>query len=305
MPKATTTKNGTKKGATAITEALPAKKTFSLISDEKLLSLYAAMIKCRMLNERLQDAFAAGRSKADPAAADEAALVGVAIGLLPEDMISPSNREITARFVKGSPLVGVIRDLKRRTRRNSPPLAPGSVSLIATGLALANRIQETKNIAVAFLGSESDASGSCAEALHFAGVNQLPILFVSRNSRQVERIDFRAIGVPHITVDGNDVVAVYRVACEAITHARKGNGPTMIECRNFALQAGKSPGLRKQPGQLKNGSGNDPIVNMEAYLAAKGLLGKEFKGEITASFTRNLDAALESVGRPASAAKVR
>jgi TPP-dependent pyruvate/acetoin dehydrogenase alpha subunit len=299
----------TKKRPSAAAEVPPAKKTFSLISDEKLLSLYAAMIKCRMLDERLRGAFAGNWLKVDSASAavDEAALVGVAIDLLAEDTISPSNREFTARFVKGAPLAGVIHALKRARIRKSPPLAPGSVSLIATGLALANRIQDTKNIAVAFLGGESAASGSCTEALHFAGVNQLPILFVSHNSQQIEGIDFKTIGVPCITVDGNDVVAVYRVACEAITHARKGNGPTLIECKSFALHGGKSrgPSLRKQPEQAKDGSGNDPIVNMETYLAGKGLFRKEFKGEITAAFTRDLDAALESAERQTSTGKVK
>jgi pyruvate dehydrogenase E1 component alpha subunit len=197
--------------------------------------------------------------------------------------------------------------LNRARIRKSPPLAPGSVSLIATGLALANRIQDTKNIAVAFLGGESAASGSCTEALHFAGVNQLPILFVSHNSQQIEGINFKAIGVPSITVDGNDVVAVYRVACEAITHARRGNGPTLIECKSFALSGAKSLGsaLHNEPKQTKNGSGNDPIVNMETYLAGKGLFRKEFKGKIVAAFTRDLDDALESAERQTSAAKVK
>ena len=295
-------------GATAATEAQPAKKAFSLISDEKLLSLYAAMIKCRMLDERLRSAFGGGRLKVNgvSAAVDEAALVGVAIDLLSEDMISPSNREFMARFVKGAPLAGVIREAKRGARKSGPSLAPCSVSLIATGLALANRLRDNKKIAVAFLGGESVASNSCREALHFAGYNQLPILFVCHNSQQVEGVDFKAIGVPCIPVDGNDVVAVYRVACEAITHARKGNGPTLIECKTFALQGRKSrgPGLRNKPEQVKNGAGNDPILNMETYLAGKGLFRKELKGEIIAAFTRDLDIALRTAGRLTSAEEV-
>jgi TPP-dependent pyruvate/acetoin dehydrogenase alpha subunit len=305
MPKATSTKNR-KMPATA-TQTPPAKKPFSLISDEKLLSLYAAMIKCRMLDERLRGAFAAGKLKVDStsAAVDEAALVGVSIDLLPDDMISPSNRESMARFVKGAPLAAVIRDAKRAARRNGPSLDAGSVSLIATGLALANRIQETKKIAVAFLGSESVASSSCREALHFAGGNQLPILFVSHNSRQVDEIDFKAIGVPCITVDGNDVVAVYRLACEAITHARKGNGPTLIECKTFALDNGKLParGKHTKPGKTKNDSSIDPIVNMETYLESKGLFRKELNGEIIAAFTRDLNAALKAADKPPLAGK--
>jgi pyruvate dehydrogenase E1 component alpha subunit len=82
-------------------------------------------------------------------------------------------------------------------------------------------------------------------------------------------------------VDGNDVVAVYRVATEAIVHARKGNGPTLIECRFDRSEA------------------HDPILKMEAYLLRKGLFSEELKIEATAGFTSEL-AAIESAAMPSN-----
>jgi pyruvate dehydrogenase E1 component alpha subunit len=85
-----------------------------------------------------------------------------------------------------------------------------------------------------------------------------------------------ACAFPAIAVDGSDAVAVYRVAHEAIAHARMGHGPTLIEC----LTDGSNPA--------------DPILNMEKYLIRKGLFTEELKTEVIGGFSRELDAALEA-----------
>jgi pyruvate dehydrogenase E1 component alpha subunit len=77
-------------------------------------------------------------------------------------------------------------------------------------------------------------------------------------------------------VDGRDVVAVYRVATESVTHARKGNGPTLIECIFDPTEA------------------HDPILKMEAYLTRKGLFREAWKLEEVANFTQELDAVTEA-----------
>jgi TPP-dependent pyruvate/acetoin dehydrogenase alpha subunit len=115
----------------------------------------------------------------------------------------------------------------------------------------------------------------------------LPILFVCQNSlptkpgslkrqTRVEEIAAQACGFPAIPVDGGDVMAVYRVATEAIAHARKGNGPTLIECRAERSKA------------------HDPILKMEAYLTRKCLFSEKLKLEVATSFTKELDAAIEA-----------
>ena len=85
----------------------------------------------------------------------------------------------------------------------------------------------------------------------------------------------KACSFPVIAVDGNDAVAVYRVASEAIAHARKGDGPTLIEC------------IRTKAG--------DPLLNMEKYLVRKGLFSEEFKRKVAAGCSEKLDAALQIV----------
>jgi pyruvate dehydrogenase E1 component alpha subunit len=151
----------------------------------------------------------------------------------------------------------------------------------AIGAALANKTKKNGKVAVVF-GKES-ASESWREAIHIATVHALPMIFVLRDnlkipgrrasSEQLEKADTPLF--PIITVDSNDVVAVYRVANEAISRARLGRGPTLIECQPFLL----------------NGNGkhsHDPILNMENYLRGKGLFRPETKNEILKASTRDL-----------------
>ena len=126
-----------------------------------------------------------------------------------------------------------------------------------------------------------------------AGTNRLPILFVCQAglSDGPESPKGRDFGFPGIPVDGSDVVAVYRVATEAITHARKGNGATLIEC-------------------LTTCSGDDaetdPILKMEAYLSRKGLFSEKLKRDVAAGFGRELVAAIEKAApaRPSKRSKL-
>jgi pyruvate dehydrogenase E1 component alpha subunit len=117
-----------------------------------------------------------------------------------------------------------------------------------------------------------------------AGAKSLPILFVCHCGHDAEDISLQAknYGFPAVTVDANDAVALYRVATEAIAHARRGSGPTFIECKPWSLSG---------PGSSPRATAGNPILNMEKYLSRKGLFNKKLKSEVTANFARELDAA--------------
>ncbi len=274
------------------------KKTFSLISDEKLISLYAAMLKCRMLEERAQALFKRGKFPAgyDSIAGREAAIVGVTIDLLEEDAIVASGHGLLPDFVKGLPAEEVFRQLMSSDGMSHRWPDPGYAALIATGVAMANKGHNDKRVAVTFLRGRSSASGAWKEALAFAGAHRLPILFVDSGTPQTRESAGKAeaYDFPCITVDRNDVVAVYRVASEAITHIRKGNGPTLIECMTYRLK-GRTPtrpSKHLRLGEEGGRSESDPILNMERYLADKGLVHEGLKAGIVAAFTKDLDAAI-------------
>ncbi len=117
---------------------------------------------------------------------------------------------------------------------------------IATGAALANKLRGDKRVSVAFFGDGASNNGIFHESLNFAAIWKLPVVFVCENngfgisvpvkqSTSVKDVSVRskAYNMPGVTVDGNDVYAVYEAAEKAIQRARSGKGPTLIECKTY------------------------------------------------------------------------
>jgi acetoin:2,6-dichlorophenolindophenol oxidoreductase subunit alpha len=318
--------------APAVAAAQENKPSFSLISNEKLIQLYSTMVKCRMLEERARVLFKQSKFTGNYYAAvgQEACVVGTAIDLEPEDTIGPSHRDFIANFVKGAPLDKMFCQLYARATspdkgRSSPAhmgyaplnvITPSSTIAaqlnIATGVALANRMKKNGKIAVAYSGDGSTSLGFWHEALNFAAVRGLPILFVCQNNLWAESVSLKlqtkvedlsvkaqAYGIPGITVDGNDVIAVYRVAHEAIGRARQGRGPTLIECKTYRWYGHSEidPAKYRNPEEVERWKANDPITNMEKYLTRKGLFSADVKQKIAAAFNKELDAAIEVAER--------
>jgi pyruvate dehydrogenase E1 component alpha subunit len=268
----------TKEESAAATAALAGNHGFSLISDEKLLQLYTSMVKCRMIEERVQARWEQRKISGNRHASKghEAAAAGVAIDLLPGDRLFPSPRDLAVNFIKGDPLTRVLRSLF--VDAAAPDLARQLE--LAASAAQIDKTEKNGKIAAVFSSGESSSPGIWREALMFAGTNRLPILFVRQAgvSDSPDNLTPQDLGFPCIPVDASDVVAVYRVATEAITHARKGNGATLIEC---------------VPCPPDGRSEINPILRMEAYLTRKGLFSEDLKREIAGDFGKDLDNAIE------------
>lgn len=272
----------------------------SLVSNQKLKELYTAMLKCRLLHERIS-AFSRGTLNGHRnLGGHEAGAVGVAIDLRAEDIIASAHYAHTASFLKGVPLATIFGQLnvKQKAFQNGhSPLANGVVAFgpeiesllhIATGAAVANKIQNKGNVAVAFAGDVFSSLDAWHNALKFSGKHKLPIVFVAESSHHEEHdLSMQALsyGFPCIPVDAADVVAVYRVAFESITRVRQGNGPTLIECRSYP---------QGTASKLK-----DPVETMEQHLLAKGLFQENWKQQIVAQFNKELNLAARSAGKPA------
>lgn len=311
------------------TELQAANNGFSLISVEKLLQLYTAMVKCRILEERasalLQTRVSGGANLA--CIGQEAAAVGVAIALLSDDTICPSHLDFLVSFLRGASLDAMFQPLIERSTSPdnghfpsahvdsafSNTAAPAAKLAerfdIATQAGLANKADKNGRIAVAFLGEETTSLSAWHQACKAASAEQLPILFVCPNSLEdalrglslqvaVEDLQREAqvFGIPCITVDGNDVVAVYRVASEAIAHARRGNGPTLIECKmvHWGGHVETYPAHSGFNGAVQS-SAHDPILNMEQYLRNKRLYSEDLRQKTIENFKEELDAAIEAV----------
>jgi len=230
----------------------------------------------------------------------EAAAVGVILNLGTEDTIAPLPGDVIASFIKGVPLNEIFAGLRAPVPMGHAPLhvLPSCSSLatqlaLAAGVALAGKMEKNNRITAVFCGDMVPLPEPCQEAMRFAGVHRLPILYVCWNSRPEADIalETKACVFPCMTVDGNDAVAVYRVASEAITHARKGNGPTLIECKT---------GFDSGPADEQPQGAADPLLNMEKYLTRKGLFSDESKRQVAAGFGRELDSAGKSARKIAA-----
>lgn len=283
--------------------ALPFEESAALISNDRLIGIYTAMLECRMLRERASKL--AGRVKIRALASDsEAVTAATLIDLEPGDLFVSAKPHLFAAVLKGVPLRSVLRTLEAHpidgnTDRayvsagvlfaSSATPVPRSIAAgaLAAGAAFAAR---RGNVAVSFYDG-ARAGDSWRQAFHFALTRDLPLILIRQSARllppvsRLGRPGRAAPGnMPIIPVDSNDAVALYRVAHEAITHARAGSGPTLIDCIPLRLA-----GERKQD--------SDCIARMERYLQAKGLRPERAKAAVTTKFTGAFDAAI-SAARP-------
>ena len=298
------------------------------LSDDTLRRLYTYMLKCRMVEERARLLFRQGKFAGNYYAAvgQEATEVGATMNLLPEDTIAPSHRNFVTHIMKGTPLKLMYAQLYARKSspdqgRSSPAhcgyaplniITPASTIAaqlaIGTGVALAYKMQKKPNVVVALSGEGSTSLGSWHEAVNFAGVHKLPIVYVLENNLWAESVNVslqtavkdlsvkaQAYGIPGITVDGNDVVAVYRVVREAIERARQGGGPTLIECKTYRWYGHSEidPAKYRSPEEVEYWKSRDPIPAMERYLKERGLWSEQWKQQVTGEINKEIDEAVE------------
>ncbi|MHB1024019.1 MAG: thiamine pyrophosphate-dependent enzyme [Acidobacteriaceae bacterium] len=280
-----------------------------LISNNKLKQLYSSMLQCRMLDERVQALARKKKVAANYRSTKglEAMLAAMLIDLLPQDTLSVQPGDQSSAFLKGLPLKAIFGQLyaaqKPQTAKsfkmqgdpaadlNLVPTASAPVqSSLATGVALGNKQGKTDAIVLAFAGDATTALDTLQEPLGFASRNELPILYVTESSADKEpEVPFparaHAYGMPGITVDGYDVIAVYRVAQEAIGHARCGLGPTLVECITSA-----------QPLR----AADDPIARMERHLEKKRLFSAKWKQQVISKFQKELDKAIAAAEKQAA-----
>ncbi|MFV9650348.1 thiamine pyrophosphate-dependent dehydrogenase E1 component subunit alpha [Pseudomonas citrulli] len=184
----------------------------------------------------------------------------------------------------------------------------GSSMPIANGLALASQIRGEKRVAVAYFGDGASNIGAFHESLNLASVWKLPVVFVCQNngygehtkyaySTSVANISMRAASysMPGITVDGNDPVAMYNCAKEAIERARNGGGPTLIEAKTFRFQGhvfGDVDGYMDK-GEKDAWIAKDPVPLFRAWLIATGNASEDQLATLEATIERDIDEALE------------
>jgi TPP-dependent pyruvate/acetoin dehydrogenase alpha subunit len=302
--------------------------SYAPLEEATLRRLYQYMLKCRTVEERIRLLFRQGRFSGNYFAAvgQEATEVGATVDLLPEDTIAPSHRNFVTHIMKGTPLKLMFAHIF--LRKDSPDqgrcaqahcgyaplniITPSSTIAaqlaIGTGVALANKMQKKTSVVVALSGEGSTSLGLWHESLNFAGVQHLPIVFILENNLWAESVPARlqsavenfsvkarAYGIRGITVDGNDVVAVYKATQAAILRARQGDGPSLIECKTYRWYGHSEidPAKYRTVEELEYWKSRDPISAMERYLQERGFWAESWKQELLAEFNKEIDEAIE------------
>jgi len=297
------------------------------LDPELLRRLYSYMLKCRTVEERIRVLYRQGRFSGNyfNAIGQEAIEVGATLDLLPEDAIAPSHRNFVTHIMKGTPLTLMFAHIYGRKAspdqgRSAPAhcgyaplhiITPASTIAaqlaMGTGIALAYKMQRKQYVVVALCGEGATSLGFWHEAVNFAGVHKLPIVFVVENNGYAESVPISlqtavqdisakaaAYGIPGITVNGNDVTAVYNTMREALEHARSGGGATLLEAKAYRWYGHSEidPAKYRDPAEVEQAKSRDPITAMERYLASRQLWTEQWKQELTAGFSREIDEAI-------------
>ncbi|AIW30439.1 MULTISPECIES: thiamine pyrophosphate-dependent dehydrogenase E1 component subunit alpha [Bacillus] len=282
------------------------------LSDEEAVEMYRTMLLARKIDERM---WLLNRSGKIPfvvsCQGQEAAQVGAAYALNRDtDYVLPYYRDIgvvlafgmTAKdlmmsgFAKaadpnsgGRQMPGHFGQKENRIVTGSSPVTTQVPH--AVGIALAGRMDKKDIVSFVTFGEGSSNQGDFHEGANFAAVYKLPVIFMCENNkyaisvpydRQVacEKISDRAAGygMPGVTVDGNDLLEVYRAVKEARERASKGEGPTLIETVSYRLTPHSSDdddSSYREREEVEEAKKQDPLLLYKAYLQEAGLLGEE------------------------------
>jgi TPP-dependent pyruvate/acetoin dehydrogenase alpha subunit len=264
----------------------------SLISDEKLKQLYATMLACRLLAQHARRLRNPRRASYSASLGQEAIAAGSVIDLQAEDTVVLAPGLSIAGLVKGAELRELIGQLyapgsgEPRFGRNiiGPCFGEDQLLELANQLAQANKQQQTNRVVVSFATAPAAAFPRWQRALKSAARHSLPLIIVVENKAGLDLpLKVPRDGLTRITVDGNDVVAVYRVAHESLERVRQGGGPVVIEGRSW-----------QQVGKRLRRSESDPLVHMEEYLGARRLFSRRWKDQLVRQFSREIDSAREA-----------
>jgi pyruvate dehydrogenase E1 component alpha subunit len=289
------------------------------IPDERLLWIHRMMLLARRFDERMLRLQRQGRiGTFAPVRGQEASQMGTVAVLRDSDWLVPAFREVAAELARGKTMEGILLSYGGFNQgatvadgvNNMPIAVPvGSQVLHAVGLAYGMKYRKKDDVALVYFGDGATSEGDFHEGLNFAGVFQTPTIFVCQNnhwaisyprSKQTRAKTLAqkalAYGVPGIQVDGNDVLAVYAAAKEAVDRARSGGGPSLIECVTYRLSVhttADDPKRYRADQDVEAWEKRDPIPRFQKYLVDKGLLTEERIQEIEDEISAEIQEAVD------------
>jgi pyruvate dehydrogenase E1 component alpha subunit len=297
------------------------------ISGSDLKRIYRAMILTRAFDAKALNLQRQGRiGFYVPCAGQEAAQIGSSYALKQDDWAFPTYRDTGVAIFRGVPvsllfahLMGNEQDsMKGRQMPNHwgykeinfmSVASPIAAHLpVATGVAMGIGLRHEQKIVMAYHGDGATSEGDFHAAYNFAGVYRCPIVFICENngwaislpaSRQTASTTFAekalAYGFEGIRVDGNDVLAVYTAAKQVVEKARRGEGPTMIECLTYRMgphSTSDDPNRYRTKQEIEDWKRKDPIERFRGYLERRGHWTKEYEDALRAEIDEEISGAV-------------
>jgi len=296
------------------------------IGRETRLELYRLQVELRYCEKRAYDLFLQNLIKGTShlSLGQEAIAAGFGVAMRPDDWTFCTYRGHAHTLARGASMAGVLGELMGRScgllagKGGSMHLTDvergvmGSYAIIgahlpvAAGAALSAQYRGTEQVSVCFFGDGTTNIGAFHEALNFAAVWKLPVIFVCENNLYMEytAIDTvtavghpaadraAAYGLESVLVDGNDADQVYRTAVQYINRARKGGGPALIEAKTYR-HSGHSradPAKYRPEGELEQWLARDPLRMYRDRLIALGV-AEDTLADIETETTRKVDEA--------------
>ncbi len=295
---------------------------------EALERAFRTMLLVRTLDAKLTNMQRQGRLGFYGACTgQEATPIGVAMALEDEDWIFPALREGSAALYRGFGLshyvaqcLGNDHDLQRGRQMpchymdravNHVSWSSVIASQLphATGAAYAMKIKGDPHVSVGFMGDGATSEIDFHSAMNFAAVTKSPCLLVCQNNQfaisvqkehqtasETYHVKAKAYGMPGVRVDGNDVLAVYQAAKEAVERARRGEGPTFIEAVTYRLvphSSSDDPSRYRDEAEYEKWKKRDPVKIFRRHLEKVGIWSQEWEDAIQAQITADVEQAVK------------
>jgi len=290
------------------------------LPDEKLRELMRRMLFTRVWDERARLLIRQGGLHFyAPMAGQEASMVGSEAATRREDFLLPTYRDGAQAVLHGWPLYQWVLYFRGHQHGGEIPpdvnvLPPqviiGAQMVQATGVALAFKLRGQARVAITYTGDGGTSEGDFYEGLNFAGVFQVPAVFIVQNNQFAISVPVQAqtaastlaqkagaAGIPGVLVDGMDVLAVYAATKQAVDRAREGGGPTLIEMLTYRYgphtMSGDDPARYRNKELDAAWQQRDPLLRFRAYLTGRKLWSQAEEEATVADAKSTVGAAIE------------
>ena len=294
------------------------KRLMPKLTSKQIKEMYEAMLLTRVFDQKCLSLQRQGRLGTYASGyGQEAAQIGSCYALQNKDFIFPSFRENGVYLLRKMPIDLLFLFWKGDERGMHIPkdvnvfsvAIPVSTQILhAVGYAFALKIKKKKNIAVTYFGDGSTSKGDFHEGMNFAGVFDLPIIFICQNNQYAISVPVSqqtraktiaqkafAYGFHGIQVDGNDVFAVYQATKEAALNARKGK-PTLIECFTYRLAdhtTSDDAHKYRDEKEVQEWIKRDPIERLKKYMLKEKIANNPYFNNILKKLQKQVDDAVK------------